>query len=109
MQNVIVSEEFGLYCLEIVQYDDGAFFWHIRFVDEDGWLYSSEGNGQPYDSLLEALAVALDRLGELYLEDAKILWSEAETTKAGNGTRTHDILLGNIPIMSTPANEAVQE
>lgn len=109
MRNTILSEAFGLYCLEIVQYEYGALFWRIQFMDEDGRYYGSEGNGQPYDNLLEALAVALDRLGELYLEDAKILWSEAETTKAGNGTRTHDILLGNIPIMSTPTNEAVQE
>lgn len=108
MQNLIMSEEFGLYRMEIDQEEDG-FFWEIHYLDDDGSDFGQESDSQPYSSPLEALTIALSRLGKLFLRDAEILWREAERTKAGNGTRTHDILLGNIPIMSSPVDKAVQE
>lgn len=108
MNELIMSEEFGLYRLQIDQIDN-EFFWLILSLDDDGGVFCSESDNQPYSSPLEALTLALSRLGKLFLRDAEILWREAETKKAGNGTRTHDILLGKNPIMSIPTNEGVQE
>jgi hypothetical protein len=93
----IVSEEFGLYRIEVEEDENtGSFFYDIQSIDEDGAAHgehfsTAKGYPQGYD----AFRAGMIRLAALFWQDIEEIKSPSdEGDEAGNGTRTHDILLG---------------
>jgi hypothetical protein len=93
---VILSEKFGLYQIEVGQEEaTGLFFCDIDYLDEDGSKFAHWSDNQPYPNVQEALERGLMQIARLFSGDLEAI--------AGNGIRTHDILLGNfsLPVKST--------
>jgi len=90
----LLSEKFGLYRLSVEQtinaLEDDQFFYDIDYLDEDGSCFAHHSNNQPYPNGLEAFKAGMIKLAEHFWQDLEEI--------AGNGIRTHDILLGNFPI-----------
>lgn len=100
---VILSEKFGLYQIEIGQEEaTGLFFCDIDYLDEDGSNFGHWSDNQPHPTVQEVLETALLRLAKLLSQDlghnAEIKAPSIEGDRAGNGIRTHDILLGNFSL-----------
>ena len=93
----IMSEKFGLYQIEVGQEESTRrFFCDIDFLDEDGSKFGHWSDNQPYPTGLDAFRVGMLKL-------ARLFWHDLEAI-AGNGIRTHDILLGNFPLSVKPSD-----
>ena len=97
----LLSEKFGLDRISVGQEEStGLYFWDIDYLDDDGSCFAHCSDNQAYNTGLEAFKAGMLKLAEVF-------WADLEAI-AGNGIRTHDILLGKNPITVKSSAEEVQ-